>query len=257
MSLFISANSASASILIENVGKTPFIEELIEDADLVFRGTLTEISEALSIEEIPYTFVTYKIKEIISGEYSENTITLKFVGGEFPNGNRLSASNSPDVQLGEESILFVQQNLDSGCDFVRCEQGRFLLKEGKIITASESAIVVDEKGGIDYISVKSQKNGSHKSSLEKQNIPNFITKLKSIDSKFSSKNIVFRNTDKNMPFNAYAALTNAGKAPASLEPKKVKKSSSKGSLHDQWEVQQVKENRGNPILNANSPYTQE
>ena len=125
----------------------------------------------------PILFITYNVDDVITGAYQDSTITLKFVGGEYANGNRLTASNSPNIQLGEESVLFVQQGLDTGCDFVQCENGRFLLIDGKVIAANEQAIVVDDNNGIDYISYAAQKDGSHKASLQKQNIPKFHISL--------------------------------------------------------------------------------
>ncbi|WP_444996067.1 hypothetical protein [Aliikangiella sp. IMCC44359] len=238
-----------------------FLQNLVVRSDLIFRGKLTEISEGLSVEEIPYTFVTYQVDEVVTGQYSEKTITLKFVGGEFPNGNRLSASNSPDVQLGEEAILMVQQSKDTGCDFVDCQHGRFVLEDGEIIAANESAIVVDGKGGIDYISFAARKSGTHKASLAKSNIPHFISHLKSLDKvslmQRKSAKIAVSNTDKTLPFKAYSALTQAKsvpKIPKSAVSNKPRKSES--NPHDQWEEEELRLNGGNPILSKSYPNAQ-
>ena len=67
-------------------GSAITLKELANEANFIFKGKLVDISNGLSVEEIPYTFVTYNVDEVIAGNYEESTITLKFVGGEFPNG---------------------------------------------------------------------------------------------------------------------------------------------------------------------------
>ena len=120
---------AGQSIAGQNLPQHSFLPDLVSRADLVFRGQVIEKYERLSIEQIPYTFVTYKVSEVIGGKYNNDTITVKFVGGQFANGNRLTASNSPVIELGEEAVMMIQQSKDSGCDFVDCEKGRFVLKK--------------------------------------------------------------------------------------------------------------------------------
>ena len=231
---------------------------MVQRSDLIFKGELVEQSEGLSIEGIPYTFVTYKVDQVIAGKYPDQTITLKYVGGTFSNGNRLSATNTPEVAVGEESILMVQKSNDTGCDFVDCEHGRFVLQGGKIIAANQSALVVDAKGEVDFISYSAQLKGTHKASLEKSNIPQFIAHLKSLNQSSNALRKTARvsvgNIDKHAPFEAYSALTRAMAAP---KPPKVKAQSKARSLtanqHDQWELEQLRRNGGNPVLSESFP----
>lgn len=238
-----------------NTQQHTYLQSLVLRSDLIFRGKLISINQGQSIEEIPYTFVTYKIGEIIAGTYNKSTITLKFVGGEFPNGNRLTATNTPQVKLGEESILLVQQTRNTGCDFVECEHGRFVLDQGKVIAANESAITLDSKGGIDYISLAARKKGQYKSSLDKSNLTGFIAHLKKLDQSTltlrKSNRTMVKDTDKLEPFNAYPALTQAMKAPKVPKNKLQSKNNPrqlKGNPHDQWELKQLRSNGGNPVL---------
>lgn len=264
--LLITTTSALAGTFVSNNGHNKVIETLVADSELIFRGTSTEITEGLSVEGIPYTFVTYDIEEVISGQYFESTITLKFVGGTFANGNTLSASNSPQIKLGEQSILLVQQSTDTGCDFVQCELGRFLLEQGSVIAANGQAVIVDEHGSVDYMSANGLKNRDNRQANTTSNIGNFITKLRNIDKQVLSqrgdsfKRNTVKNVDKNSTFKAYIGLTQASKAPVELvAPSEalVKKNISHGSRHDKWEEAQVKRNKGNPVLTVSSPYTQQ
>lgn len=236
--------------------ESAFLQNLVQRADLIFKGELIEKSEGLSNEGIPYTFVTYQVDQVIAGKYPDQTITLKFVGGTFANGNRLSATNTPEVSVGEQSILMVQKSNDTGCDFVDCEHGRFILQGGKIIAANQSALVVDAKGGVDFISYSAQLKGSHKASLEKSNIPQFISHLKSLD---QASNVLRKtprlsvgNIDKHAPFAGYAALTRAMGAPKPPKAKQPSRTLSKNQ-HDQWELEQLRKNGGNPVLPESYP----
>lgn len=210
------------------------LKDLVVRSELIFQGRLVDISERLSIEKIPYTFVTYAINEVIGGRYTNNTITLKYVGGQFANGNRLTASNSPNVKLGEQAILMVQQSTDTGCDFVDCEKGRFVIENDKIIAANQSVMALDKKGGVDFVS---RLKGLHKTaSLQRKSPrPEFV------------------DLDKRAPFKAYPALTQAQKAPAVPQQAADKKPHQvKGSQFDQWEVEQLRLNGGDPLLNSNN-----
>ncbi len=236
-----------------------FLQDLVTRSEFIFRGELIDISERLSIEKIPYTFVTYRVAEVISGRYANNTITLKFVGGEFENGNRLSASNSPAVKVGEDAVLMVQQSVDTGCDFVDCEKGRFVLENGKVIAANESAVAVNEKGELAFTSL-SERNAEGKkaktnSRLAKSTIAGFIAHIKQLDKATALQKhhtpVETQDIDSHMPFQAYSVLTQAHKAPEvprnELIFKKAKQLT--GSQFDQWEAEQLRLNGGDPLLN--------
>ncbi|MCW8880464.1 MAG: hypothetical protein OQJ89_14970 [Kangiellaceae bacterium] len=255
----ISANSTSLngnSLKFTQPVESSFLQDLVNRSDLIFKGELIEKSEGLSMEGIPYTFVTYKLDQIIAGKYPDQTITLKYVGGTFANGNRLSATNTPEVSVGEQSILMVQKSNDTGCDFVDCEHGRFVLQGGKIIAANQSAIVVDAKGGVDFISYSAQLKGTHKASIEKSNIPQFISHLQALDQSSNALRKTARisvgNIDKHAPFAGYAALTRAMAAP---KPPKAKTQTRNlnANQHDQWELEQLRKNGGNPVLSESFP----
>ncbi|MGI9282483.1 MAG: hypothetical protein ACR2PX_23050 [Endozoicomonas sp.] len=149
--------------------------------------------------------------------------------------------------------MLVQKNSDTGCDLVECEHGRFLLNSGKIIAGNQSAIVVDDKGGVDYISQSTQLKGMHAASLKKTNIPQFVSHLKSLDE--ASKSLrkkpraTVNNIDKNTPFKAYSVLTQSLKAPSVPQLINTQQSfDAQGSSHDQWEREQLRNNGGNPVL---------
>lgn len=251
------ATPSSKGIKFSPIGsESPsYLHNLVSRADLIFHGKVVDISEGMSIEEIPYTFITYQVNEVIAGNYHSDTITVKFVGGTFPNGNKLSATNTPTIKLDEQSILMVQKRKDTGCDFVDCEHGRFLIDGNKVFAANESAIVVDDKGGVDYISLAGQRRGTHEASLQKSNVRSFINHLKLIDQSkgdaLQSVRADVQDTNIHQAFHAYKALTQAmagPKVPSSIAKKAAPEPT--GSAQDQWELEQLRQNGGNPVLNS-------
>lgn len=256
----LSNTVADNKVAAVNQAEDSFLKKLVVGSDLIFKGELIDINEALSIENIPYTFVTYRVGEVISGRYFNDTITLKYVGGQFANGNRLSASNSPTVKVGENAILMVQQSVDTGCDFVDCENGRFILQNGQVIAANESAIAIDEKGKVNYKTL-SERGANFGAGVQKtkSNIPAFIAHIKQLDKASSLQRNKVRavaiDIDRHAPFKAYSVLTKAGQAPqvAGDDVKgggKNKPQAFKGSQFDQWEAEQLRLNGGNPLLSS-------
>lgn len=70
-----------------SVSNTPReFKTMIDQADLVFRGVVTDVTYKNSTPTTPqspsqpYTFVTYAIYEVLSGSYTDNSITLRFFG---------------------------------------------------------------------------------------------------------------------------------------------------------------------------------
>lgn len=191
---------------------------LVLHSDLIFQGELLRKHEELSIEGIPYTFVTYKVDQIISGDYQEQSITLKYVGGHFLNGNLLSASNTPEVTVGEQAILLVQKSRNTGCDLVECEHGRFLLEDGRIISGNQSSIVIDDEGSIGYASYAAQRADRNSDNIRHISIPQFIAQLKYLDDALQDLRKIPKakvsNIGKHVPFKASAGLTKSLKGPA-------------------------------------------
>lgn len=250
---------SATNTLAQGQTSDEFLTAMVNRAEFSFRGTVIEKNERLSVEGIPYTFVTYNVDEVISGDYSGGTITLKYVGGEFANGNRLTASNSPDIKVGENSILMVQQSTDTGCDFVECENGRFIISNDAVIASNESAIRINALGRSEYTSALDFQGSDKSSSATSSNVADFIQHLKSLkQSSFSQRSRVsvasdqpnapsVTSADVDAPFNAYSGLLKSGAAP-SVPSSSSQEAGSNSESFDQWEVEQLKENGGNPLL---------
>lgn len=83
------------------------LNEMLQQSQFVFEGTVTAIEAKENIQKRIHTYVTFEIKDIIKGKYHSNIITLSFLGGTV--GDITMAVS--DIQLpqeGEKGIYFVE-----------------------------------------------------------------------------------------------------------------------------------------------------
>lgn len=83
------------------------MDEMIQQSRLVFEG---EVMDLVSVETGPrriHTHVTFRILDIIKGDYLQNTITLRFLGGTVGNLT-MGVSDMKFPLPGEHGIYFVE-----------------------------------------------------------------------------------------------------------------------------------------------------
>lgn len=83
------------------------MNEMLTGSEFVFEGRVLFVESKQTGPKRIHTFVTCEIKEIIKGDYPEQTITLRFLGGTV--GNLTMAVS--DIQVprdGERGIYFVE-----------------------------------------------------------------------------------------------------------------------------------------------------
>lgn len=109
--------------------------EMTEEANLVFVGEVAKVMyRKAHIEggegELPYTIVTYRVRDVLRGKSPGDTFTMRFQGGSDGQGGFVEVSGVPLFQTGEQDLLFVRNNGEKGCPLVDCERGRFrILKD--------------------------------------------------------------------------------------------------------------------------------
>lgn len=127
------------------------LKKMIKSADFIFMGVVDKIEYAMSTPanigqgHVPYTFVTYTVEEVLKGDPSLRTATLKFMGGMDRETMRyMTTSVTPQFDLGDRDILFVQGNTHRICPLVGNKEGRLRIVKGKVFTESGRSI---ELGG--------------------------------------------------------------------------------------------------------------
>jgi hypothetical protein len=83
------------------------VDELVQQSQLVFEGTVTGIEANISNKKRIHSYVTFQISEIIKGEYIGDIITLRFLGGTVGE-NSMAVSDQRIPQVGEQGIYFVE-----------------------------------------------------------------------------------------------------------------------------------------------------
>jgi hypothetical protein len=108
---------------------------LAERSNLVFIGRVASVEYRRSQPStenrgMPHTIVTYTIGQVLRGRSPGKTLTIRFIGGSDGAGRFLEVAGVPRFQVGEEDLLFVEDNGAAKCPLVHCEWGRFRLLQG-------------------------------------------------------------------------------------------------------------------------------
>jgi hypothetical protein len=129
------------------------IQEMVAESDLVFRGVVQDIQYALSLPagpertQVPHTFVTYRVDEVLQGDEPGALVTLRFIGGlDARDFSVMGASIVPEFDLGDEDVLFVDGNGARMCPLVGSQQGRIRLVGGQAYSDTGRALLIDEDG---------------------------------------------------------------------------------------------------------------
>ncbi len=83
------------------------MDEMLQQSQLIFEGTVTAIEARQNSQKRIHTYVTLEITDIIKGEYPGNIITLRFLGGTV-NDVTMVVSDIRLPQEGEHGIYFVE-----------------------------------------------------------------------------------------------------------------------------------------------------
>lgn len=134
------------------------LDQSIQDSGLVFEGKVIAVENRVSstpsdeYARLPHTFVTYSVDNILKGSYDDQTITLRFIGGQDPEtGDYLTVEGVPSFNMDEHDILFVgNQNGESICPLLGCEKGRFRVVGDNIYSQHGEQIHLSEQGTVKF-----------------------------------------------------------------------------------------------------------
>ena len=82
------------------------ITKIANGAALIFEGSVVGIQAVYENKRI-YTLINFKISEVISGDYAQNHIQLRYLGGQIGN-QALRVSEMELPPMGEQGIYFVE-----------------------------------------------------------------------------------------------------------------------------------------------------
>ena len=111
----------------------PNFDELVDQAQLIFQGTVTETQSQWAGEggnRRIVTYVTFKVDEAIKGEPGA-TYTLRMLGGTV-DGQTMEVTDAPKFKVGDRDIVFVENNGSQFIPLVGIMHGRFKVAKDKV-----------------------------------------------------------------------------------------------------------------------------
>jgi len=83
------------------------MDEMLRQCQFVFEGKVLALETKENSQKSIHTYVTFEIQDIIKGKYSNDTITLSFLGGTVGDVT-MGVSDMKVPKMGERGIYFVE-----------------------------------------------------------------------------------------------------------------------------------------------------
>jgi len=107
----------------------PTFEQLVQQAELIFQGTVTtsrSVWEGEGGDRHIETYVTFQIEDNVKGQ-AGTSYTIRMLGGTVGD-ETMEVTDSPKFQVGDRDILFVEHNNDQFVPLVGINHGRFQIQ---------------------------------------------------------------------------------------------------------------------------------
>ena len=121
----------------------PTFEQLVQQAELIFQGSVTDVRsvwEGEGAQRHIETYVTFQIADNVKGE-AGNSYMIQMLGGTVGDETML-VTDAPKFKVGDRDILFVEHNYDQFVPLVGIGHGRFHVQRDE--ETSRDIIVNDE-----------------------------------------------------------------------------------------------------------------
>ena len=108
----------------------PTFDQLVNNAEMIFEGTVTGLrSEWIGegADRHIVTYVTFKIEDAIKGKPGAD-YTIRMFGGTV-DGHTMEATDTPRFKVGDRDILFVENNGRQFVPLVGIMHGRFHVQQ--------------------------------------------------------------------------------------------------------------------------------
>src|SRR5438105_8402498 len=112
---------ATATIVV-----SPTFEQLVQQAELIFQGTVTDVRsvwEGEGAQRHIDTYVTFQIDENVKGNTTAS-YTIRVLGGTVGD-ETMEVTDTPKFKVGDSEILFVEHNNEQFVPLVGIGHGRF------------------------------------------------------------------------------------------------------------------------------------
>jgi hypothetical protein len=141
--IFAIVSSAAATTVIP-----PSFDELVAQAEVIFQGQVTKVESQWAgegAERHIVSYITFKVEEALKGNPGQN-YTMRMLGGTV-DGETMAVSDAPKFKVGDDDILFVQNNGTQFIPLVGIMHGRFHVRHDQagreIVTNNEEEPVTN------------------------------------------------------------------------------------------------------------------
>jgi hypothetical protein len=124
-SLVASAASVSATTVIP-----PTFEQLVDQAEVIFHGKVTKVNSQWvgeGAERHIVSYITFTVKDALKGKPGQS-YTMRTFGGTV-DGETMAISDGPEFNVGDEDLLFVENNGSQVVPLVGIMYGRFHVRK--------------------------------------------------------------------------------------------------------------------------------
>jgi hypothetical protein len=123
----------------------PTFEQLVQQAEFIFQGTVTDVRsiwEGEGAQRHIETYVTFQVADAIKGNAVGTTYTIQMLGGTVGD-DTLVITDAPKFRVGDHDILFVENNGQQFVPLVGIMYGRFRVQHDD---QTGSDIVLNNEG---------------------------------------------------------------------------------------------------------------
>jgi hypothetical protein len=120
---------AAAPLLCATTVIPPTFDELVDQAEVIFQGEVTNVKSEWVGEGAQrhiMSYVTFRVADAFKGTPGQN-YTMRMLGGTV-DGETMAVSDAPKFEVGERDILFVQNNGSQFIPLVGIMHGRFHIR---------------------------------------------------------------------------------------------------------------------------------
>jgi hypothetical protein len=107
----------------------PSFDELVNEAQVIFQGTVTNVRSEWSGEGAQrhiVSYVSFKVEDTLKGSAGKE-MTLRMLGGTV-NGQTMEVSDAPKFRKGDRDVLFVENNGTQFIPLVGIMHGRYRVR---------------------------------------------------------------------------------------------------------------------------------
>src|SRR5437660_4682937 len=122
----------------------PTFEQLVQQAELIFQGTVTDVRsvwEGEGAQRHIDTYVRFQIDENVKGN-ATSSYTIRVLGGTVGD-ETMEVTDSPKFKVGDREILFVEHNNEQFVPLVGINYGHFHVQRNE---QTGRDIIVNDEG---------------------------------------------------------------------------------------------------------------